>query len=52
MSEKNEHKHAERFGLYIMIIIIFLVGPCSKITNHQEVINRLDKIERILKTQQ
>lgn len=47
--DKIEYKHTERIGLYIMVIIIFLIGPCSKITDHQEIINRLDRIETSLK---
>jgi len=39
-----ECKHTERWGLYIMVIIILLFGPCRMRDDHNAIIEKLDKI--------
>ncbi len=50
MEEKCKYTPTERTGLYIMVMILFFFGPCTKIFEHQEVMNKLDKIEQTLQT--
>ena len=40
----SEHRHPERIGLYIMVIIILLFGPCRMRDDHNAIIDKLDKI--------
>ena len=41
-------KPVERVGLYIMVFLLILLGPCDMSPDHNEIINRLDKIEKIV----
>ena len=41
-----ECKHTEQSGLYIMIVIILLFGPCRMQDDHSTIIGKLDKIEQ------
>jgi len=42
------YEHVDRTGLYIMIIILLAFGPCNMESNHSEIIDRLDKIEKLV----
>ena len=43
---KCKYKPIERVGLYIMIIILLLFGPCNMVENHQEIIDAIIRIEK------
>ena len=42
----SEHRHPERIGLYIMIIILLIFGPCRMQDDHSVIIEKLNKIEQ------
>lgn len=45
-----KYKPVERIGLYIMILILLLLGPCDMHSNHRELIDKLEHIEILLET--
>ena len=40
-----KYKPVERVGLYIMIIILLLFGPCSMDSDHDNIKKSLERIE-------
>jgi len=41
-----KYHHTERIGLYFMVIVILLFGPCDILKyDHKNIIERLDRIE-------
>jgi len=43
-----KYEPVERMGLYIMIIFLFVLGPCTKILDHNNTVEKIEEVKQIV----
>jgi len=43
-----KYEPVERMGLYIMIIFLSVFGPCTKILDHNNTVEKIEEVKQIV----